>query len=421
MNFTRKQYLLAVASVLLGVSSMVCRASRESRPYERITLNITSDPATSVAVTWRSASTHTSTVVQVASALESGKPSEKVKSHKGQCTAFESDSTEVFYHSAVIRGLRPDTSYAYRVGAKPEWSKWHFFRTAARNSGSFSFIYLGDLQNRLVERCREVIDKAYDTCPDAAFILKVGDLVNLGSWDEQWAEWYAASDSVVRRIPIAPLPGNHEYGRSLTPFWRAGFTLPENGPTNLHETAYYFDCNGARIVAMNSMEKIEQQAKWLDNVLKDNTNNWTIVAMHYPLYSSTGARDNPRLRKHWQPVFDKRKVDIVFAGHDHTYSRTGFMKHEPDISHGKEASESESGTIYITSVSGPKFYPLNRRPYMRCSGEHMQLFQVVNIKPERLEYIAYKKNRKKHDYFVLLKGSNGATRLQEESCSGRQK
>lgn len=421
MHLAKEKYLLTVAAVVFSVLSMVCRASPESGPYDRITLNITSNPATSVAITWRSASTHTSMAVQVASALEGSKLSEKVESHKGQCTALESDSTEVFYHSAVIRGLEPETSYAYRVGYEQEWSKWHYFETAGIKSGSFSFIYFGDLQNQLVERCREIIDKAYDTCPDAAFILQVGDLVNLGSWDQQWAEWHTASDSVVRRIPIAPLPGNHEYGRSLTPFWRAGFTLPENGPTNLHETAYYFDCNGVRIVAMNSMEGIEQQAKWLDNVLKDNTNNWTIVAMHYPLYSSTGGRDNPRLRKHWQPVFDKRKVDLVFAGHDHTYSRTGFMKHEPDISHGREASESESGTIYITSVSGPKFYPLNRRPYMRCSGEQMQLFQVVNIKPERLEYTAYKKNRKKHDYFALVKDSNGSTRLQEEKCADRQK
>ncbi len=420
MYINTKRHFLTLSAVVCVFLSTGGYAARGNGSYDRIILNISSNPATSAAVSWRSNTGNTGTVAQIARATAGEKPSGKIKSYKGKYSAIESDSTDFLYHSSRIGGLEPETSYAYRVGNEQEWSKWHFFQTASANGGSFSFIYFGDLQNRLVETCKEVVDKAYNVCPDAAFAIKVGDLVNYGSWDQQWEEWYIASDSIVRRIPIAPLPGNHEYGGSLTPFWKVLFALPENGPKGLNETAYYFDCNGVRIVALNSMEKIEEQAQWLDNVLKDHTNNWTIVSMHYPLYSSTGGRDNRRLRKHWQPVFDKRNVDLVFAGHDHTYSRTGFMKYEADISHCKEASESEDGTIYITSVTGSKFYPLDHKPYMRCSGEKVQLFQIINIEPRKLEYISYTKNGKMYDNFTLEKDKEGKTRLTEEKCSHKQ-
>src|SRR5690625_8026401 len=93
-------------------------------------------------------------------------------------------------------------------------------------------------------------------------------------------------------------PGNHDYGRGeevydLSPFWKPQFTLPENGPAGLEETAYYTDIQGVRFISLDSypltdlelyvedypMEKLEEdlrkQAEWLENLLRNNPNKWT--------------------------------------------------------------------------------------------------------------------------------------------------
>ena len=87
-----------------------------------------------------------------------------------------------------------------------------------------------------------------------------------------------------------------------------------------------------RIVSLNSNERRsksyadkEAQAAWLDRVLTDNPNRWTVVTFHHPVFSPAKDRDNPDLRRLWQPVFDKHKVDLVLQGHDHTYARSGLV------------------------------------------------------------------------------------------------
>ena len=97
---------------------------------------------------------------------------------------------------------------------------------------------------------------------------------------------FAAGEWINAMIPQVPSPGNHEYyaikmpdgrkKRMITPHWRAQFTLPENGPSGLKETAYYIDYQGARIISLNSNEQQDKQADWLNRILQDNPGTWTV-------------------------------------------------------------------------------------------------------------------------------------------------
>ncbi|MCA9039158.1 MAG: metallophosphoesterase family protein, partial [Planctomycetaceae bacterium] len=327
------------------------------------------------------------------------------------------------YHSVNFRELEPGTMYAYRVGDGVNWSEWSHFTTAQSGKAPFTFVYFGDAQNDLKSHWSRVVREAFKDAPRAAFFLHAGDLINTAHSDAEWGQWFYSGGFINRTTPVIATPGNHEYFKEedengeykeyyLTKHWRPTFTFPEHGPGDLEESVYYIDYQGTRIVSLNSNERLDEQAEWLDKVLSDNPNHWTILTFHHPIYSPKEGRDNPTLRAKWQPVIDKYKVDLVLQGHDHTYSRTKLMKagddEEPtssaeNESTGESAQKEETGTMYVVSVSGPKMYDLGRRPFMRRAAEDTQLYQIITVDGDELKYEARTATGEKYDGFTLQK------------------
>jgi 3',5'-cyclic AMP phosphodiesterase CpdA len=227
-------------------------------------------------------------------------------------------------------------------------------------------------------------------------------------------------------IPSVPTPGNHEYAapaggaakvdekadaaakkearRSrLSVNWRPQFTLHENGPPGLEETVYYFDIQGVRVVSLNSNERQEEQVPWLEGVLANNPNKWTVVTFHHPIYSTAKGRDNKKLRELWRPLFDKYTPDLVLQGHDHTYGRSGVMR-EDNLLTGARLKD-EKGTVYVVSVSGPKMYTLEKEDWMVSSAADTQLYQLITIDGDTLHYEARTANGTVYDSFDLHKGA----------------
>ncbi len=65
-----------------------------------------------------------------------------------------------------------------------------------------------------------------------------------------------------------------------------------------------------------------QQLAWLENALKDSTDQWKIVYFHHPLYSDGATHGSDvNLRVVLEPLFIKYGVNVVFSGHDHIYER----------------------------------------------------------------------------------------------------
>lgn len=362
---------------------------------DRIILTWAGDPATTAAVTWRTDATVPAGVAQFAVA-EDGPGF--VKKAKVVNATLEKGTDH--YHSVRFTGLTPLTQYVYRVGDGANWSDWNQFQTASAEPAPLEFIYVGDAQNDIYSLWSRLIRNGYSEAPKARFILHAGDLVNRGIVDSEWGEWHAAAGWINRSVFSVPTPGNHEYPayedkvKRLTGHWRKQFTLPENGVAGLEESNYWFDIQGVRIVSLNSNERQQEQVGWLDKVLANNPNKWTILTFHHPILSTAKGRDNKALREMWQPVFDKYRVDMVLTGHDHTYGRS-------NVATGTSAVQ--GGTVYVVSVSGPKMYELEKEPWMQRAAEDTQLYQIIRIDGKQLRYEARTARGVIYDAFTLNK------------------
>jgi hypothetical protein len=403
-KFPEKQ---ATALPLVDEASL-CNVDASSP--KRILLTLTEHPYASQAVTWQTKAMVTAPKAQIAPAT--GSPvfidTPTTISAKSETIRLKNE-TFVFHYSAVFEGLKPDTLYSYRVGTDNIWSEWNQFKTAGANDDPFSFVYFGDPQKDVKSLCSRIFRAAFKKAPDADFWLFVGDLVNNGDKDEEWSELFDAFGWISRMTPMIFLPGNHDYPNKrylgkkpykLFSLWRPHVTLPENGPRGLEETAYYIDYQGVRFVMLNGNEEIEKQAAWLDTLLSKNHQRWTIVGIHQPIYSATGkGRNDPMLKNQLLPVIDKYSVDLVLQGHDHIYSRTHKIKT------GVRRKDNEQGTVYVISVSGPKFYEVttDHQALMAKVDTGTQLFQVIHIDHNRLFYESFDATGKSHDSFTLEK------------------
>jgi hypothetical protein len=389
---------------------------------DRIILTWQDDPARTQAVTWRTDTSITKALAQIAVAEPGPAFAAKAKDVPAKTEAHESDLGPAHYHSVQFTELSPATRYAYRVGDGVNWSEWFQFSTASDKAAPFSFIYFGDAQNDLRSHWSRVIREAHRDAPKAAFMIHAGDLINSGNRDAEWGEWFGAGAWLNAMVPSVPTPGNHEYprdpkrplaGRKLSAHWRPQFALPAHGPSGLEETVYHLDYQGTRIISLNANEEQKRQVEWVDGVLASNPHKWTVITFHQPLFSTARGRDNPELRALWKPVFDKHKVDLVLQGHDHAYGRFGQELTE-NVASGLNTRSPDGGTIYVVSVSGPKMYQLDRRPTMRRAAEDTQLYQIISIDGDVLKYEARTATGELYDAFRLHKRKGEINELVDE-------
>ncbi|NQE61646.1 metallophosphoesterase family protein [Caulobacter sp. RHG1] len=382
---------------------------------ERVIVNLTDAPATSLAFNWRAAPdsgdgfveyaplTPGPGFVQQAVRLPAQRTAAAFKTRDDQDVSAE-------YYSARITGLTPASQYAYRVGKEGAWSPWRQVRTAAAEAKPFTFLYMGDVQNDIRSMGGHAVRRALRETPDAAFMLFTGDLINRADNDVEWGEWFDMAVDRIAETPSLMTPGNHEYtkpqgaiAQSLARQWRLQFTLPDNAPVEaLKETVYRVDYQGLRLISLDadmmdeSAESARAQIAWLERQLAENPGHWTAVFLHYPLYSTAQGRDQSELRAALQPLLDKYAVDLVLAGHDHTYGR---------------GRPHAAGPVYMVSNVGPKQYPLGDLSWTTRKGSGIQLYQQVEVSPTRLTVRAYTVDGVLYDAFQLDKPGKAPAKL----------
>ncbi len=383
---------------------------------DRIVVTWEQDPATSFSVTWRTDSTVSRTRALIAPASPAPKFHRNADTLAASTTTVqnpEENAPAANFHSITFDDLEPDSLYAYKVGYEGHWSEWFHMRTATEQTNQpFSFLYVGDAQNGIYSHWSRAIRQAYKEEPNAKFIVHAGDLINHKNRVTEWSEWSQAGGWIQGSIPNVAVPGNHEYldyrvddpQPELSIYWKPQFTLPTNGPKGLEETAYYIDYQNIRLIALNSNVQIEKQTQWLKKVLAKSDERWVIVTHHHPIYSSGEGRDNPDIRKQWQPLYEKHHVNLVLQGHDHTYAR-GMTR---NTSRGSNTVDPSSGTVYVNSVSGAKMYSLKDNFWkgmggvLQRSAENTQLYQVIHVRRDTLKYRAYTVTGQLYDAFDLV-------------------
>jgi glycerophosphoryl diester phosphodiesterase len=338
----------------------------------------------------------------------------------------------VNYHTVLFKDLLPDTLYAYRVGdGKKRWSEWIQFRTASKSAKPFSFTYFGDSQNDLLTYFSRTIRMAYKTAPNASFAIHAGDLVNRAHNDTEWAEWFKAGQFIHAQWTGVPVTGNHEYkniaslgaGTNVAMQWRPQFNLPIEStlPESLHETVYSFDYQGVQFIVLNSNKEIELQSKYLEQELSKPNYRWRVVTYHHSIFSPSGrTSENYKLMlSQWVPLFEKHNVDLVLQGHDHAYVRSQMPVRK------NQGKDGAIQTMYVTSVSGPKQYPVKgdhleayRKQYGLQStrkAEHTQFFHVIKVDGNRLTYQAFTATGEIYDEAMLTKDfASGSKQLAEK-------
>ena len=398
-----------IVVMMFCVSVSTGQTQRQNILPQRIVLNLTAEPASSMAVTWRTNEEVMNPVAQVA---EAGDWTDSQKGAVSQAATSEKikldNGASVYTHSVILKELKPNTLYAYRVGRDSAWSEWNQFTTAKDKRAPFEFVFFGDPQYEVRESVSRVFREALLMAPTAKLWLFTGDLFDLPQYDRFWAEWFYATGFIQSIIPSILAPGSHEYalktGRRVqwdvfSPTWKAHFTLPGNGPKGLEGRAYYVDYQGVRFIVLDAQYAREEQSKWLDGVLANNPNKWTVAAFHEPVFSIAKDRDEYHTRDAFMPLIDKYSVDLVLTGHDHGYARSKKLRN------GKVVGDNEPGTVYVVSVSGPKGYEHNPKYdyLMQKTGTQHQLFQVISFQDNELVYKSYTVTGTMYDSFELQK------------------
>jgi 3',5'-cyclic AMP phosphodiesterase CpdA len=421
---------------------------------DRVIVTLEQDPRSSFSVSWRTAGSVTEARAEIVlaadhSRFDLGAESVTARTELPNVTHKTVDDEvhklrwndyveQPAYHSVMFTGLAPDMLYAYRVmGAEGHWSEWFQTRTAPEGAEPFRFLYFGDAQDGILSHWARVVREAYATAPDARFAIHAGDLVNIGSRDYEWAEWFKSVGFIHGMIPALPAVGNHEYFdglrnedgdqiTALSVLWRPQFALPQDPklPDALQETVYAVRYGDALIAVLDTMADryFDVQAEWLDATLAATDATWKIVTMHHPLFEMLERpylETGPERRAKFLPVLERHGVDIVLQGHDHSYGRgaTFSTPRRPSASR-----RGDLGTVFVTSSAGAKMYSIADDGWQAFAGhgadlqraaENTPFFQVLSIDGDVLAYEARTASSLVYDAFRLVKPRSGPNRIEE--------
>jgi len=368
-TFLRASWIGAVV-IALAIYPVIAWSAVPSASPDHITLTWSGDPHTTQTITWRTDVATNDGWVEFFEA-SFNRPFDAL-SRKAPATLlfFTTNSIDMNLHSAILSGLKPGTSYIYRVGDGKSWSERYSFRTEPTKPLPFKILVFGDSQSTVTPNLgygvwRKTLVAAYGENPDAAFFVNVGDLVDVGQDYAHWEQWFEAADGIISSLNAMPVIGNHETyspsGKFSMPlYFTSQFNLPQNGPERLRGQVYSFDYGNAHIVVLDSQAgeegrfvpgMLEEQVQWLDEDLRSTSKRWKLVFFHRPPFSNRPGGDNANIRNALTPILDKHHVDFVFNGHDHGYARTYPLFNDNRV------EDSDRGTVYVTvGRSGTKTY-----------------------------------------------------------------
>lgn len=414
--------LALIVSVLVAVTGSEFRRDA-ALGVTRLVLNPTAASDTSVAVTFSAPP-----VARYSLEVEGpGGHAERIDAH---ADALSSTGRR---WSTVLDGLRPGTEYRYRIlveeasgqggstREQPEHGDWHSFTTATAGAADLDFLWFADVQEGLDDAWPELVRDAADAVPDAALSVHTGDLVDLPAEDSEWDAWFAGLGAAASSQLVVPVPGNHDgHGDPTFRAFRSNFTLPQDGPAE--ETSYVVDYQGVRFVGLDGNRRLQEQADWLDDVLVEDPQPWTVVLLHQPVYSTAMDRSEPLVRGILGPVLQDHDVDLVLHGHDHGYAR-GY-----DEDDGTDTPGVTSGPVYVIANAGTKDYaqqPDGNNTWTRRGGvpvvRHGQVttFQSISVRGCRLEFAAVI-GSKRPDATTDLRVGEVLDRFTIDRCSGEK-
>ncbi|WP_059047252.1 purple acid phosphatase family protein [Paenibacillus rubinfantis] len=372
---------------------------------QSIVMTIGGDARTTMAFTWQ-----TEGKAEEAGILQLVEGAEPVTSwNEAEVLRFEAESSErkgddgkwQTVYKVLATSLRPGTKYVYRVGNGQEdgWSEPAGFVTETAEPQAFTFLNVTDSQGEKKEDFKlwaRTLDKAFQTFPDARFIVHNGDMTENPDDAQGWKWLFGQASKWLTRVPLMPVAGNHDEVSGDASAFASHFLVPENGAEGATPgTTYSFDYGFTHIVVLNTESKITRQAAWLREDLRKNPQPWTIVAMHRPAY---GGNQYEKIEE-WIPIFEEFGVDLVLQGHNHEYSRSYPLQDG-------QIAQDGNGTVYVvTNTSGSKFNELKKDKFYHAvhTQPNKQTFAGITVSERTLTYTAYTVDGRRLDEFTLTR------------------
>ena len=412
-------------------------------PYPTF-ISMGQDPSNSMSFTWHTSEKIKITVAECVRAEDQeGFRSQRVIRSKGannlkeliDLDKPEGKRYQVAIHKITVKDLAPNTKYIYRVGDGKHWSEGTFLTAPAQDTMEpIKFLFVADSQESSRENYQSffktVLNKAFESNPDIRFIAHAGDMVNHGTYAQEWTWAFEAGENYFRNLPLASLVGNHETGGVITTGPQQenqaylSFSNNSSNHTGIYAegSAYSFNYGAAHLICLdiqNLYDAMEVQSKtgeqkylksalnWIKKDLSDATSQkkWKIVTMLQPIYGAN--RDEAELRKVLAPVFDSLKVDLVISGHDHYYFRSFPMHYDSTRNDGEMVPMDQFGTVYIIGgstcskmyvqkfakpyqavVMAKDYFP-GRYPYLRNEPLTRQNYSTFTVSPIELRYRFY--------------------------------
>jgi PKD repeat protein len=289
-------------------------------------------------------------------------------------------------HAVTLSGLTPDTRYVYAVGTTARTlaggDAGHAFFTAppAGTSIPTRVWVLGD-SGTADASARAVRDayRAFAAGGRTNLWLMLGDNAYPDGTDTQYqAAVFDIFPEMLRQAVVWPTLGNHD-GITADSATQSGpyydiFTLPRNGeagglPSGT-EAYYSFDYGNIHLICLESNETNRSPSgamlTWLQEDLLSTRQEWVIAFWHHPPYSK-GSHDSDtetelvEMRQNALPILEQGGVDLVLAGHSHSYERSFLIDgHYGPSSSFTEAMKKDGGDgrsdgqgAYAKPTSGP--------------------------------------------------------------------
>ena len=241
--------------------------------------------------------------------------------------------------TAAIDGLAPATTYCYELqrGGETLMRAGGFASAPAPGTGArVRTLVIGDSGGGGSDQ--RALYGQLETVP-FDLMIHTGDIAydhgTLGEFEGKFFDVYGA---LLRRAPIFPASGNHEYDTADATAFREVFVLPENGQPGGRERWYSYDWGDVHFVALDTERTGAEQAAWLEADLAANRLPWTVVYGHKPPHSTGDHGSDAGFVQFFVPILEAHDVDLVLSGHDHHYERF----------------KPQHGVLYVVSGGGGK-------------------------------------------------------------------
>ena len=298
-----------------------------------------------------------------------------------ECTA-SSTMPGYYVNKAVVTGLEPGLTYAYKVGNDAGgWSPEYKYAVPDVNtSEGFTFLVTSDAEigqdqyNEMQvtnDDWDRTVTRLTNYVPEAQFLIHAGDQVSEFGNAEEYAGFL--DHLALYKIPLVPVVGNHDVANEDTveklgypagPYFYEHFNVPNRSDEYGYSEAdkngdYYFVRGNALFIVLNSCtsQATDIHEQYVPQVIAQHPDaKWRIIIQHYPAYSSVQKYQenmDPWIADSLAYICEDNDIDLVISGHDAVYSRSAFTNRKHEIYEGCDYASgavavNPEGTMHVT-------------------------------------------------------------------------